>query len=162
MARKSLKVSSKPSRDRRRAGPGEADLVEGKMHVVIPRHDPLDEPQFAFLIVVPTVREWPADELAQTVVQSIDRLDGGGRVLPRRLRQRSLRDVDKQSQTVAHILVQGALQSQDHAPARSVTVEAVDIPAHLEQSAAGGHVFTGAGISSRTQSASWAILTSSS
>ena len=61
------------------------------------------------------VRERSPRELAQTVVQAVDRLDRGGRVEKRRVGERPLRDVDEHAQAVRDVLVERSLQREHHA-----------------------------------------------
>jgi len=54
--------------------------------------------------------ELAAGDVAEAVVQPVERLDGGRRVEERRVGERSLGDVDEQPQPVGDVLVEGALQ----------------------------------------------------
>ena len=68
------------------------------------------EPQLAGFVAVAAVRERPSRELAQDVVQAVDRLDGRGRILEGRVGERPLGDVDEQPDAVGDVLVERRLE----------------------------------------------------
>src|SRR5688572_19139768 len=75
------------ARDLWRTGAGHPDLIERQVNVVLPAHGFHEQAEFAGLVTDMTVGERPACELSEDVVQPVDRLHGGRRVLERRLRQ---------------------------------------------------------------------------
>ncbi len=125
-----------PSRDLWRARAREPDLDERKPNVVVPAHR-LDE-QTDLAVVVPdaAVGQGPARELPEDVVQSVDRLDGGGGVLEGRVGERSLRDVDEEPQSVGDVLVERRFELQAQRREECVLVQVVGLAVDDEQRAA--------------------------
>ena len=64
------------------------------------------------LVAMLTIREGPARELPQDVVQSVDCLHRGSGVLKRRVGERAFGDVDEESQAVGDVLIERRLQAQ--------------------------------------------------
>lgn len=104
-----------PARDLRREGARLADLVEGERDVTLPLEGRHDEADVAALVAMPSVGEVPADELAQAVLQTVDRLDGGGRI-EEGLGQAPFGDVHQHAHAVGEILVHRPLGPQLHEP----------------------------------------------
>src|SRR4051794_24201050 len=102
-----------PPSDLRRARPGLTDLVEREMDVRLPRHHRYLEPNDALIVSMEAIRKWPARELAQAVVEPVDRLHGGRRIEERRVRERPLGDVDEHAQAVRHVLLERSFEAQD-------------------------------------------------
>ena len=83
--------SLQPSRDLRRFGARHPDLVERQVHVRVPVHRRHGQAELPLLVAVEAVGERPPRQLAEAVVQPVDCLDGGRRVLKRRLRRANAR-----------------------------------------------------------------------
>ena len=88
---------------------------------------------FAALVTELTVGDRASRQLAQAIVQAVDRLHRRHGVLPCRLGQRPLGDVHQQSQAVPDVLVQRSFHAEDDAGAGCVAVEAVWVADDFEQ-----------------------------
>src|SRR5215207_1912796 len=98
------------------------------MDVCLPAHVPHGESDPARLVEMPTVGKRPAGELPQDVVQSVDRLHGGGGVLKRRVSERAFRDVDEKSDAVGDVLIERRLKAEDQSSVQSILVDSSGLP----------------------------------
>ena len=106
-----LQRSHQAAGDLRRAGAGQPDLVESQVDVGVPVHHRDHEPQPANLVVVAAIRELTTHQLAETVVEAVERLDSCGRVEERRFRQPPFGHVDQHPEAIGHVFVEGSFQA---------------------------------------------------
>ena len=92
---------------------GESYFFCSENDVSFPAHCWRCQPDLACLVAVLAVGEWASCELAEEVVEAVDRLHGCGRIEEWGVGERAFGDVDEEPEAVGHVTIERPFRLHD-------------------------------------------------